>query len=97
VSGFWGILHKVLSEIMEIAKSKQANMILTRDISRISRDTFHSLKFIENIRKYVEFKTIDIFDTSQDEWDSMLSVLSNFFDTHKMCTFSRFVLSPHFA
>ena len=72
-----------LYKIMEIAKSKQAEMILTRDVSRISRDTFYSLKFIENIRKYVELKTIDGFDIPQDDWNGMLSVLSEFFDTHK--------------
>lgn len=72
-----------LYKITKIAKAKQADMILTRDVSRISRDTFHSLKFIENIRKHVEFKTVDAFDISQDDWNGMLSVLSEFCDTHK--------------
>lgn len=75
--------RKGLDEIMEVAKSKQADMILTRDVSRISRDTFYSLKFINNIRKNVELKTVDDFDISPDEWDGMLSVLSNFFVTYK--------------
>lgn len=72
-----------LNEITKLAESKQVDMILTRDVSRISRDTFHSLKFIENIRKYIEFKTVDAFDIPQDEWDNILSVLSKFCNTYK--------------
>jgi predicted site-specific integrase-resolvase len=72
-----------LIKIMKVAKSKQADMILTRDVSRISRDTLYSLKFIENIHKYIEFKTVDAFDIPQDEWDNMLSVLSKFCNTYK--------------
>lgn len=34
--------RKGLSEIMEVAKSKQIDMVLMRDVSRISRDTIHS-------------------------------------------------------
>lgn len=72
-----------LDEIMEVAKSKQADMILTRDVSRISRDTVHSLKFIENITKYIEFKTIDGFDIPKDDWNGMITVLSRFYVTNK--------------
>ncbi len=72
-----------LHELVKIAKSKQADIILTRDVSRISRDTVYNLKFIEDIKKHIEFKTIYAFDISDDDWNGMLSVLSEFFKQTK--------------
>ena len=38
--------HESLNEIMKIAQSKEADMILTRDISRISWSDLYNLEFI---------------------------------------------------
>ena len=75
--------RKGLNEIMKIAKSKQVDMILVRDISRISRDTIFNLKFVEEIQKFAEFKTVDSFDTSENDWDEVISALPQFFSIHK--------------
>ena len=47
-----------LDELMKVAKSKQVDMILTNDVSRISRDYIQMFEFIDIIRKYIEFKII---------------------------------------
>lgn len=48
-----GLNHnrKGLREIAKIAKQKKVDMILTKDVSRISRDYIAEIKFIEQIKK----------------------------------------------
>lgn len=75
--------RKGLAQLLEVAKSKHVDMILTKDVARIGRDNIQTLKFIDNIQKYVEFKTVESFDIPNNEWDNMLSVLSKFFETYK--------------
>lgn len=43
--------RKGLREIAKIAKQKKVDMILTKDVSRISRDYIAEIKFIEQIKK----------------------------------------------
>lgn len=74
--------RKGLSELMKIAEFKKANMILTRDVARIGRDYVKMFEFIDNIKKHIEFKTLDAFDILDNEWDDILSALSKFF-SHK--------------
>lgn len=42
-------------------------MILTKDVSRISRDYIAEIKFIEQIKKNVEFRTKANFCNEPDE------------------------------
>ena len=53
-------------------------MILTKDVARIGRDYIKMFEFIDNIKKYVEFKTVDGFDIAENDWNGMISVLKEF-------------------
>ena len=75
--------RKGLTELVEIAKSKQVDMILTKDVARIGRDYTKMFEFIDNIKKHIEFKTVDGFDIAENDWNGMLSVLSDFYNTYE--------------
>ena len=75
--------RKGLDELTELSKSKQVDMILVRDVTRIGRDYIKMFEFIDKIKKHIEFKTLDAFDISNDEWQGMSSVLKEFFSHMK--------------
>ena len=70
--------RKGLLEIAKVSKLKKADMILTRSIDRISRNFIEAIKFICQIKKHIEFRTIDDLNGKFIEYELMfLTALKN--------------------
>lgn len=53
-------------------------MILTRSIDRISRNFIEAIEFIDQIKKHIEFRTIDDFNGKFIEYEwILLTALKN--------------------